>query len=212
MLLHTRRMLLDAIRNGDAEAVRGLLAADPSLAGTRTPEGASAVLWAVYTRHSDLAPLLLGAREPDFFEACALGRTGRVSDLLDGDPALANSPAPDGFTGLGLACFFRHPEVARLLLDRGADASMASNNTLRLAPLHSAVASDSFELVDLLLACGADPNPREASGSTPLHSAAGHGNRAVIDRLLAAGADRDARTNDGKTPADVARQYGKTWL
>ncbi len=89
---------------------------------------------------------------------------------------------------------------------------LASTNTLRLAPLHSAVASDSFELVDLLLARGADPNAREASGSTPLHSAAGHGNRAVIDRLLAAGADRDARTNDGKTPADVARQYGKTWL
>ena len=205
-------MLLDAIRNGNAEAVRALLAADPSLAATRTPEGASAVLWAVYTRHPDLVPLLLGSREPDFFEACALGRAARAADLLAADPALANLAAPDGFTGLGLACFFRHPEVARILLDRGADPSLASTNALHLSPLHSAVASDSFELVDLLLERGADPNAREASGSTPLHSAAGHGNRAVIERLLAAGADKDARTNDGKTPADVARQYGKPWL
>src|SRR5882672_6940571 len=69
---HTRSMLLDAIRSGDADQVRSLLAADASLYGTKTPEGASAVLWSVYTRHADLAPLLLGEREPDFFEACAL--------------------------------------------------------------------------------------------------------------------------------------------
>src|ERR1035441_3029113 len=66
-------MIFDAIRQGDAEQIRSLLAADPALANSRTPEGASTVLWAVYTRHPELAPLLLGRRPPDFFEACALG-------------------------------------------------------------------------------------------------------------------------------------------
>ena len=204
-------MLLDAIRNGNADEVRSLLAADPSLYNTRTAEGASAVLWAVYTRHSDLAPLLLGSREPDFFEACALGRTDRTAELIATDATLVNAHAPDGFTGLGLACFFRHIETARLLLDRGADPSLASSNALHLAPLHSAVAADSLELVDLLLSRGAEPNPSEASGATPLHSAAGHGNPAVIERLLAAGADRTALTKDGKTPANIAKQYDKPW-
>ncbi|MCU1236545.1 MAG: ankyrin, partial [Candidatus Solibacter sp.] len=51
-------MLFDAIRQGDAEQVRALLAADPTLAQSRTPEGATPVLWAVYTRHAELAPLL----------------------------------------------------------------------------------------------------------------------------------------------------------
>src|SRR4029078_8565321 len=69
-LRHTLRMILDAIRNGNADEVRSLLAADPSVYSARTGEGASAVLWAVYTRHSDLAPILLGSRKPDFFEAC----------------------------------------------------------------------------------------------------------------------------------------------
>jgi ankyrin repeat protein len=204
-------MLLDAIRSGDAERVRSLLAADRSLYDTKTPDGASAVLWSVYTRHADLAPLLLGQREPDFFEACALGRVDRVIELVAEDAELMNAHAPDGFTGLGLACFFRHVEVAKALLAAGADASLASSNALHLAPLHSAVASDSVELVELLLANGAEPSPREGSGATPLHSAAGHGNAAIIELLLKAGADKDARTNDGKTPKDIATQYGKPW-
>jgi len=159
----------------------------------------------------DLAPILLGSREPDFFEACALGRTDRAAGLIAIDATLVNAHAPDGFTGLGLACFFRHIDTARLLLDHGADPSLASSNALHLAPLHSAVAADSLELVDLLLTRGAEPNPSEASGATPLHSAAGHGNGAVIERLLAAGADRTARTKDGKTPADTAKKYNKPW-
>jgi ankyrin repeat protein len=204
-------MLLDAIRNGNADEVRSPLAADPSLAETRTDQGASAVMWAIYTRHADLAPLLLGSRQPDFFEACAMGNAVRAVELADADPALLNAHSPDGFTGLGFACFFRHPEVARLLLDRGADPSLASSNGLKLAPLHSAVAADSFELVDMLLSRGAEPNPKESSGSTALHNAAGHGVAEIIERLLAAGADPTATNNEGKTPADIAKQYGKEW-
>jgi len=160
---------------------------------------------------ADLAPLLLGSRQPDFFEACALGNALRAVELAAADPALVNAPSPDGFTGLGFACFFGHPEVARMLLDQGADPSLASSNALHLAPLHSAVAADSFELVDLLLVRGAEPNPKESSGSTPLHTAAGHGNVPIIERLLAAGADRAAKNKEGKSPADIAQQYNKEW-
>src|SRR4051794_15852265 len=104
-------MLFDAIRQGDAGQVRALLAADPALADSRTPEGATPVLWAVYTRHSDLAPLLLAGRPADFFEACALGDSARAAELLAADPSLANRHSADGFTGLGYAAFFSHPEL-----------------------------------------------------------------------------------------------------
>ena len=197
-------MLLDAIRNGNADEVRRLLEQDPALRETHTEYGASAVLWACYTRHPELAPLLLGGREPDFYEACALGR----ADLL-GEGAPVNQPAPDGFTALGLACFFRHAEAARRLLDLGADPSLPAANALKFAPLHSAVAAGSYEIVDLLLARGADPNPRDAQNNTPLHSAAGHGDPRITARLLAAGADKTARNSDGLTPPDTAEQYGK---
>src|SRR5437764_13886147 len=153
-------MIFDAIRQGDAEQVRTLLAANPSLANSRTPEGASPVLWAVYTRHAELAPVLLGGREPDFFEACALGYTPSLVSV--------NAFAADGFTGLGLACFFGHLETARLLLGHGADPNLASRNALGVFPLHSAVAAGVPELVRLLLEHGANPDPEEPSGFTPL--------------------------------------------
>src|SRR5215831_291014 len=201
-------MLFDAIRNGNADEVRALLAADPGLFDARTPEGATPVQWAVYTRHAELAPILLASRPPDFFEACVLGKIARVTDLLNADPALANAHSRDGFTGLGFACYFRHPELAALLLDREADPSLAATNALGVAPLHSAVASNLPEVVDLLLARGADRNPREGGGMTPLHTAAAVGSSDLVARLLDRGADPRARSNDGKTPADVARQYG----
>jgi ankyrin repeat protein len=195
-------MFFDAIRQGNAPQVHALLAADPSLANSRTPEGASPVLWAAYTQHAELAPILLGGREPDFFEACALGRK----------PALVsvNSFAPDGFTGLGLACFFGHVETARLLLEHGAEPNLASRNALHVAPLHSAAAAGSPGLVKLLLDHGAGPDPADSSGHTPLHTAAGQGNREIIALLLGAGADKHRLNRDGKTPADIARQYGHT--
>src|SRR5262245_16247651 len=100
-------MLFDAIRDGNADEVRALLAADPALHEARTPEGASPVQWAVYTRHAELAPILLGSRAADFFEACVLGQIERVSELLDADSAAVNAHSCDGFTGLGFACYFR---------------------------------------------------------------------------------------------------------
>jgi ankyrin repeat protein len=193
-------MIFDAIRQGDTAQVQALLAADPSLSTACTPEGASAVLWAVYTRHADLAPILLAGRQPDFFEACALGTPVDVADV--------NAFARDGFTGLGLACFFGHVDLARRLLDLGADPNLASHNSMRVAPLHSAVTTGSAPLVELLLARGASPDVAEANGYTPLHTAAGHGNREIIAMLLTAGADASRKASDGKTPGDVARQYG----
>src|SRR5258708_7734546 len=107
-------MLFDSIRSGSAEEVKTLLAADPALASSRTPEGATPVLWAIYTGHSELAPLLLGSRAPDFFEAAALGRTERVAEMLDVEESRINSHSADGFTALGFACFFRHLDTAKL--------------------------------------------------------------------------------------------------
>ena len=201
-------MIFDAIRQGDPDQVRALLAADPALAASQTPEGAGTVLWAVYTRHPELAPLLLGSRPPDVFEACALGDTARVAELLAADRHLADQYSADGFTALGLACYFGHREVALLLLDAGADPKRTSRNALRVSPLHSAVSTGHRALAALLLERGADPNLEEANGMTPLHTAAGNGNREIVALLLQAGARPLHPSHDGRTPAAIAREYG----
>jgi ankyrin repeat protein len=64
-------------------------------------------------------------------------------------------------------------------------------------PLHHAVARNRLELVELLLARGADPRVRAYDGETPLHCAY-HGVDAVR-MLLAAGVEVDAQEGAGRT-------------
>ena len=102
----------------------------------------SEVLQAIYQRDQARVDELL-AREPelDVFEAAAVGRTERLRELLDDDPALANAWAEDGFQPLGLASFFGHVDAARLLVERGAEVNSASRNDFKVMPLHSAAAT-----------------------------------------------------------------------
>jgi ankyrin repeat protein len=200
--------LFDAIRKGDATTVRTLVAADPALTGARNSEGATPALWAAYTRHAELAPVVLAGRDPDLFEACALGNRERAASLLAHDPKLVDTYSADGFTPLGLAIYFGHEEIARSLVAAGADVNRPSRNAIRVAPLHSAVASGSLALVNLLLEHGAQPDTVEFLEATPLHSAASTGSRGMVERLLKAGADPTRKTKDGKTAADLARQNG----
>src|ERR1039458_3251385 len=202
-------MIFDWIRQGDAERIRTLLAADPALANSRTPEGASLLLWAVYTRHPELAPLLLGSRPPDFFEACALGADARIAELLANNRQRVVQYSADGFTALGLAAFFGHCDAARLLLEAGANPNQASRNALHVTPLHSACSAGHAAVAGLLLEHGGDPNAAESNGMTPLHTAAGTGNREIAALLWNAGADRARQSHDGSTPAALARQHGK---
>jgi ankyrin repeat protein len=204
--------LFDAIRQGNAAEVRALLAADPGLAQATNKDGATAALWAAYTRHPELTPILLAGREPDFFEACALGSLERATDLFRQDPGLLDGYSGDGFTALGLAIYFGNVETARMLVEAGADVNRASRNSFRVSPLHSAVESGSVVLLDLLLSRGADPEVAEFLEATPLHSAAARGDAAMVRKLLAAGANPQRKTKDGKTAADLARQFGHTDL
>jgi uncharacterized protein len=198
----------DAVKKGDAGEVTRFLDGNAALLGARQ-SGVSPLLTAIYYRQAAIARLLLDRGTPlDVFEASAVGDAERVRELLAEEPTRANEFAADGFTPLGLASFFAYPEAARTLLASGADPSQAARNGTRVAPLHSAVAGGSVEIVRELLARGADVHARQEGGFTPLHSAAGEGREEMVRLLLAHGADRVARSDAGKTPADMARERG----
>jgi ankyrin repeat protein len=152
----------------------------------------SDVLEAIYRGDSDEAERLAAGRELDIFEASALGCTGRVRDLVDADPSLANAWADDGFQPLGLASFFGHAETARVLVEHGAEVNSASRNPMRVMPLHSAAAAQDpdvrYEIAKLLLDAGADPNARQQDDYTPLLAADQHGDARLRDLLVAHGA------------------------
>jgi len=153
----------------------------------------SEVLQAIYQRDQARVDELL-AREPelDVFEAAAVGRTERLRELLDDDPALANAWAEDGFQPLGLASFFGHVDAARLLVERGAEVNSASRNDFKVMPLHSAAATGDpearYELAKLLLEHGADANARQQDDFTPLMAADQHGDKHLRSLLVEHGA------------------------
>ncbi len=175
-------MLFAVIRSGNADEVRALLAGDSELGNARTPEGATPALWAIYTGHADLVPLLLGSRAPDIFEACALGRTERIGELLSSDSALINSHSADGFTALGFACFFKHLDAAKLLLAHGADASPGEGGGS--TPLHTVAGHGNRQIIARLLAAGADASAKANDGKTPANIAVQYGHPEVVGQLV----------------------------
>jgi ankyrin repeat protein len=88
--------VIAAVQSADAEKLRALLAAEPSLAVARDGSGVSAIMHALYRRRKDMVDLLLAARpELDIFEATAAGHSERVAELLHRDPTVARSWSAD---------------------------------------------------------------------------------------------------------------------
>ena len=110
---------------------------------------------------------------------------------------------PGGETPLHLAAQYDFPAVAAMLIEKGANVHAAVSyrgvvgGDQGSTPLHFA---NSPEMATLLLKAGADPNAKDASGSTPLFWNYVLVNPAVVSVLIQAGADVNARNNCGRTP------------
>jgi ankyrin repeat protein len=202
--------LIDAVKAGDADALRAILQRDAAAAGARADGGDSPVLIALYHGRRDLAEVLLAhGWRPDGFEAAALGDTEGLRAALDAEPSAVTRYSGDGWTLLHLAGFFGHVDGVRLLLERGAGADAVSVNGMRNTPLHAGVAGPRpLDVARPLVEAGADVNARQHGGYTALHSAAQHGSLPLMDLLLDHGADPDVAAEDGRRAIDFARERG----
>jgi ankyrin repeat protein len=202
-------LLEQYITEGDATALDALLAQNPALATQTTSHKVSPLMLSCYYKKPEVADVLLKYNSDiSLFEASAVGKFDVVAHQVFNHPDDLNLYAGDGFTPLGLACYFGQFEVARYLVLKGADVNLPSNNGFNVFPLHSAAAGNYTDIARMLVNNGAQVNIKQQAGVTPLHSAAQNGNLELLILLLEKGAEVNTRMEGGKLPADLAREKG----
>jgi ankyrin repeat protein len=97
-----------------------------------------------------------------------------------------NTKTPDGATALWPALRTKHTRMAMLLISKGARVNEADSTGV--TPLHLAVGLEqSAELVEEMLAKGADPDARDLRGMTPFLIAVHNGNQEAAALLVGRG-------------------------
>jgi uncharacterized protein len=175
--------LVDAVKRGDASAVRALLASKAD-GNSAEADGTTALHWAV--RRADLVTV----------------------DLLLKAGAKAGPTNRYGITPLYLAAINGDPAIVTRLLEAGADPDTALPDGETV--LMTAARTGNVGALKALLARGANVRAREKrKGQDALMWAAAENNAAAITALIEAGADRDARSTGGSfTPFLFAVRAG----
>jgi ankyrin repeat protein len=218
-------LVIAAVLEGDEARVAELVGRDRELVLARNMFGVTPLHAAHYSGRDDLLSAFVPQGALDFVLAAELGRIDTIRDNVAAHPERARQFDDGGSTPLHGACYWGQVDVARVLLDAGADVTAITRDSfLRIAPLGAAVAttpgipqpSDDEDivlaLVRLLVERGADANQRRGDGMTPLHGAAWRGLRRVVQELIDAGADPTLSAasgpHAGQTPADTAVAQG----
>ena len=131
----------------------------------------------------------LTKEEKELIRAVKHGDAARTEALLSREPGLIRTTEDDGTTLLHHAAWKGHAEVARILLDAGADLhAQNSNGHWGGTPLHAAAHGNQKAVAELLIAAGADVRALSGNDRTPLQETEIHNATAVAKLLRAAGA------------------------
>lgn len=145
----------------------------------RGPDG-KGVLWDGKAIRSPLAPLAWEVQQ---------GRATGVKAYLDAHPNAVKEANAARSNLINVALTLKSSDVARLLLDSGADPNLP--DLAGLFPIHKAAMHGHTDVVELLLAAGADPKveTRNPGRATPLFFACQFDRTAAARLLLEKGAD-----------------------
>src|SRR5262245_5445113 len=155
--------LIDAVKAGDAQAVRAMLKQRANVNATEA-DGMTALHWAVRANDTDTVQLLLRA-----------GANARAGNRY-------------GITPLSLAATNGNAAMIEALIKAGADAKAATPDGETV--LMTASRTGNPDAVKALIAHGADVNAREKwQDQTALMFAASENNAAAVKVLVQAGAD-----------------------
>jgi ankyrin repeat protein len=167
--------------HGNFAKVRELIEQDPSLLNVNAPWTETPIQAASHMGNRQIAEWLIESGAPvDVFTAIMLGRRDEVERFLDAEPALVRARGVHDMPILLFAAVGNQPEIAALLVERGADLNAgAGGNTA----LHGAAFANRPEMIGWLLEHGADSSALNYEGKTAMQVANEAGFTAVADAL-----------------------------
>ena len=150
-------------------------------------------------------PTIPGPPEAPVYMIAHAARVGGVEDLRqmwEADPSALNSLNSDGKSALQMAIEERREDVAKFLLDQGADLAVwkYSNGS----PLDFCVSRGDTELVALLLEHNSASAHEGKRRGGPLHVAARNGNAQIVELLLEHGYSPELQEARGNTALHLA--------
>ena len=238
--------LMTAARSGDAVSIETLLAHGAEVDAVEAWRGQTALMWAAAQGQVAAVEALLAAgADPDarsergftpLLFAAREGRVGSLEMLVRAGAAVDDALPASGMSALVLAVYNAQYDVAKALLDLGADPDAAAHGW---TALHQVVWTrrpnlgrnppfpaprgdlDAFGLVRALAAAGADLDARQTKeprdgnrnmlnrvGSTPFLQAAKVADVEMMQLLVDLGADPSITTEEGVTPLMAAAGVG----
>ena len=177
---------------------------------TRSPSFAGSVIGSCLAILLAVAGPALASPAADapLADAAMHGDIAAVRSLLE-QSANVNAPQGDGTTALHWAAHRDDPEIARLLVQAGANLN-AKTRLGDLTPLLLAAKNGNTTLIEILLEAGTDANNADANGTTPLMYSAGSGKADAVEVLLESGAEVNAAdTTNGQTALMFAAAQGR---
>ncbi len=178
------RNVLVLASHGNLARVRELVTQRPELineSGVGSDFGGETPLAAAsHTHNRAIAELLLASgAEHDLSTAIFIGDRERVVTFLDTAPDLVQRP---GIHNIPLLSFATDGTLAKLLIERGADVRAMSRPPFQSSPLHGAARRGYVDVVEVLLANGADATAQDYNGKTPPELATSPDVQAVFTR------------------------------
>jgi len=152
---------------------------------------------------SALTPVAHAGVYDELFAAVLRDNPGNLQSLLKRGMD-ANTPSPEGQTGLTLALASESMKAVEVLMS-WPKTDVNTLNSNGESPLMLAAIKGNKDIAEQLIKKGADVNK---TGWTPLHYAASSGQLAIISLLLDQHAYIDAGSPNGTTPLMMAARYG----
>jgi len=196
-----------AAANGEIERVK-LLISEGADVNVKNNDGQTPLHYAARKGHKEIVELLL-AHGADVNIGADYNRTAAEFAMQSNHREIVQLLVSKGadISPLHFALYMKDETKARSLIEGGDDVSRRT--PYGTTPLDRAVVAGFKDIVELLIAKGADVNAKDNWDWTPLHSAV-YGDKEIVELLIAKRANVNARNGGSRTPLWYAQEEGHT--